>query len=406
MMNRRKAGAGRVAVILVFVIAIAVGGFYVLALRERTEASAPDGNAGGFANRGGGPGGVPQTEAVAAFVRVETVTDDKTVRESTTQNMSIEAVDRVRMVPRVTGRLEMLHVKTGDNVTRGQLIATLEHQQQDALIRSTEAQVASAGADAERARAEMSNAETNLSRYERLLDEGFSTQQQYDSMSTAYASARAGYNAAIARQRQAASELERVRSSRQDYIMYSPLDGIVLSDYSLTPGTMISPSSPIVDIADLGRLKATLRIPEVKIFAIKPGMDVILRFDALPDEEFLGQVTRVDPFVDPSTRSSALEIELDNEATGNRLRPGMFGQASIVESEFKNAILLPMNAIQEANGETFVFLESGGIARMRTVTTGIRQGDYLHVTGGLTSGDRVVVFGGANLNDGDRVTVQ
>ncbi|MDR3075945.1 MAG: efflux RND transporter periplasmic adaptor subunit, partial [Synergistaceae bacterium] len=90
---------------------------------------------------------------------------------------------------------------------------------------------------------------------------------------------------------------------------------------------MISTSSPIVDIADLRRLKASLRIPEVKIFAINPGMDVILRFDALPDEEFHGQVTRVDPYVDPATRSSAVEIELDNEAVGNRLRPGMFGQA-------------------------------------------------------------------------------
>jgi RND family efflux transporter MFP subunit len=320
--------------------------------------------------------------------------------------MSIEAVDRLQLVPRVTGRLEKLHVKTGDSVTRGQLIATLEHQQQDALIGATEAQVASARADAERARAEMSNAKTNLDRFERLLNEGFSTQQQYDSMSTAYASSRASYNAAVAKERQAAAELQRVRATRQDYIIYSPLDGTVMSDYSLTSGTMISPNSPIVDIADLRRLKASLRIPELKIFAIIPGMDVILRFDALPDEEFHGQVTRVDPFVDPSTRTSAVEIELDNEATGNRLRPGMFGQAAIVEREFKNAILVPVNAVQTGDNGTFVFLESDGEAHMRLVTTGMRQGNYLHVTDGLTSGDQVIVFGGANLNDGDRVTIQ
>jgi RND family efflux transporter MFP subunit len=337
---------------------------------------------------------------------VETVANDKTVRDSITQNMSIEAVNRVQMMPRVTGRLEKLHVKTGDGVKRGQLVATLEHDQQNALIGSTEAQLASAKADTERARAEMANAKTNLDRYERLVKEGFSTQQQYDSIATAYASAKASHNAALAKERQAAAELGRVKSAQQDYIMYSPLDGTVLSDYSLSPGVMISPTSPLVDIADLRKLKASLRIPEVKIFAVQPGMDVILKFDAIPDEEFLGKVTRIEPYVDPSTRTSAVEIELDNEATGNRLRPGMFGQASIVEHEYKDSILIPGNAIQSGDGGSFVFVEKDGTTGMRRVTPGLRQGDYVQITDGLVSGDRVIVFGGSNLSDGDKVTIQ
>jgi RND family efflux transporter MFP subunit len=394
-MKAHKTGkAGRRVVMMILLIALCASGAYLFFI-GRSEKT------GAEARQEEHPQGTP-----TAYVRIEVAADDKTARDSTVQNMSIEAVDRVRLIPRVTGRLEKLHVKTGDRVKRGQLIATLEHQQQDALIGSTEAQVASARADAERARAEMSNAKTNLDRYDRLLKEGFSTRQQYDSMSTAYASARAGHNAAVAKERQAAAELERVRSTRQDYIMYSPLDGSVLSDYSLTPGEMISPSSPIVDIADLRRLKASLRIPEIKIFAVKPGMDVLLRFDALPGEEFHGKVTRVDPYVDPSTRTSAVEIELDNESTGNRLRPGMFGQASLVEREFSNAVLMPASAVQTGDDGPFVFVESDGIARMRPVKTGIRQGDHLHITEGVASGDRVIVFGGANLSDGDKVAIQ
>ena len=67
------------------------------------------------------------------------------------------------------------------------------HEQQDALIGSSGAEAASAHADSERARAEMENARTNLERYARLMKEGFSTQQQYDSIETAYASAKATY---------------------------------------------------------------------------------------------------------------------------------------------------------------------------------------------------------------------
>ncbi|MDR1133287.1 MAG: efflux RND transporter periplasmic adaptor subunit, partial [Synergistaceae bacterium] len=254
--------------------------------------------------------------------------------------------------------------------------------------------------------AEMANAKTNVDRYERLLKEGFSTQQQYDSISTAYASTRASYNAAVAKERQASAELGRVKSAKQDYIIYSPLDGTVLSDYSLTPGAMISPSSPMLDIADLRKLKASLRVPEIKIFAVKPGMDVILRFDALPDEEFQGKVSRIDPYVDPSTRSSAVEIELDNEAAGNRLRPGMFGQVSLVEREFQNAVLIPANSIQNGDDGEIVFLEENSAAVMKPVKTGLRQGDYVQITEGLVSGDRLIVFGGTNLNDGDKVSVQ
>lgn len=348
----------------------------------------------------------PAAETPAAFVRVETVTADSTVRESIVQNMSIEAVARVQMTPRVTGRLERLHVRPGDFVKAGDVVATLEHDQQDALIGSTKAQVASARADSERARAEMANAKTNLDRYERLVKEGFSTQQQYDAIRTTYVSAKASYNAAVAREEQARAELGRVESTRADYIMKSPLDGTVLTDFSLTPGAMISPSSPIVDIADMRRMKASMRIPELKIFTVEAGMDVYLRFDALPGEEFRGAVSRVDSYVDPSTRTSAVEIELDNEAIGNRLRPGMFGTASIVEREHKNAVVITDTAVLPSDSGSIVFVEEDGVARMRHVTVGTQSNGTAHITSGLSAGERVIVFGGSSLNDGDRVSVQ
>lgn len=340
-----------------------------------------------------------------AAVKVEVVKADKVVRESIVQNTSIDAVDRVKILPRVTGRLEKLHVRQGETVKRGQLIATLEHDQQDALIGSVRAQAASAKADSERAKAEMMNARTNLDRYARLVKEGFSTQQQYDSVETAYTSARASYSAALAKEKQAAAELERVSSAKADYIMVAPINGTVLNDFSLTTGAMISPNSPLLDIADLSKLKAALKVPESKIFAVKAGMSVFLRFDALPDEEFVGKVTRIDQYIDPSTRTSNVEIELDNKEAGGKLRPGMFGQASIVEREIANAVLIPENALHESEKGYYVLLEENETAKLREVSTGVRQGSLIHITGGLNEGEKVIIFGGSTLNDGDKVTV-
>ena len=345
-------------------------------------------------------------ELQPAIVKVQTAETNSNISENIVQNTSIEAVNRVKLTPRVTGRLEKIFVKRGDIVHEGEPVAYLEHEQQDALIGAAEAQKASAMADSEKAKAEMMNEKTNLERYKRLLDAGFSTMQQYDAASTSYASAKASYNAALAKERQAQSELKRSKSSKDDYIIKAPLNGTVLNDYSISAGAMISPSSPILDIADLSRLKATLKIPESKIFTVKMGMPVTIRFDALPDEEFKGYVTATDQYVEPSTRTSNVEIELDNRAAGGKLRPGMFGQASITEREAKNVIAIPESSLHSSESGFYVLVAESGKAKQRVISVGIRQGSLVEITKGLKTGDKVIIFGGKNLNDGDNITIE
>ena len=341
------------------------------------------------------------------IVRTETLKADRTLSSRIVQNMQVDAVERVELLPRVTGRLLALHVKQGDRVKKGQVVATLEHEQQDALILSTIAQAASARADTEKARAEMLNAKTDLDRYSRLVKEGFSTQQQYDAIQTEYTSAEASYRAALAKERQYEAEEKRVKSEKNDYIIRAPIDGIVLNDYSLTAGAMISPSSPILDIADPRMLKATLRVPELKIFSVAVGMPVSLRFDALPGESFGGSVTRIDQYVDPATRTSSVEIVLDNEKqAGGRLRPGMFGQAAIVEKSFAGTLTVPEGALHASETGLYVYVVAGGKAAQREVATGIQDGGRVQILGGLAEGDEVIIFGGNNLRDGEAVTVR
>ena len=341
------------------------------------------------------------------IVRTETLKADRTLSSRIVQNMQVDAVERVELLPRVTGRLLALHVKQGDRVKKGQVVATLEHEQQDALILSTIAQAASARADTEKARAAMLNAKTDLDRYSRLVKEGFSTQQQYDAIQTEYTSAEASYRAALAKERQYEAEEKRVKSEKNDYIIRAPIDGIVLNDYSLTAGAMISPSSPILDIADPRMLKATLRVPELKIFSVAVGMPVTLRFDALPGESFGGSVTRIDQYVDPATRTSSVEIVLDNEKqAGGRLRPGMFGQAAIVEKSFAGTLTVPEGALHASETGLYVYVVADGKAAQREVATGIQDGGRVQILGGLAEGDEVIIFGGNNLRDGEAVTVR
>lgn len=387
MAGTKTSGKVKIAVILLAAAAVAAG---VYSKRENLFAAKSE----------------VKAPPAAAIVKTEKAAADKTISDKIVQNMSVEAEKRVKVLPRVTGRLLSLSVKTGDRVRSGQQVGVLEHDQQDALILSAAAQAASARAESEKAKAQMQNAKTNVERYRRLEKEGFSTQQQLDAMETEYVSMTAAYSAARAKERQYAAESARVASAKDDYIIRAPMDGVVLDDYSLTAGAMISPSSPVLDIADPSRLKATLKIPEAKIFAVKIGMPVRLRFDALPGEVFEGSVSRIDQYVDPATRTSSVEIFLDNEKhAGGRLRPGMFGEAEIIEREYVNAVTVPEGALHSGDNSSYIFIVKDGHAEMRTVKTGVKDGPRVQITEGLAPGEEVIIFGGNNLTGGEEVSV-
>lgn len=319
------------------------------------------------------------------------------------QNTSIDAVNRVSITPRVTGRLLSLNKKRGEKVKKGEVLAVLEHEQQDAKIRASEAQVAAATAESEKAHAELVNAEADLLRYERLFKEGFSTQQQYDSVKTSHKSAKATYNAALAKERQVKADLVTAKSTKSDYIITSPMDGTVLEDYDLAPGAMISQNTPLLDVADLTMLKATLRIPESKLFAVKKGMPVHLSFNALPGREFTGTVAKTDLYVDPDTRTTKVEIVLDNRKYNMLLHPGMFGQSQIVTEEKKNVTVIPDAALFTSDTGSYVFAVENGKAVKIAVETGISETGRTEITKGIKPGAKIIVFGANNLKEGEEV---
>ncbi len=317
---------------------------------------------------------------------------DAVIREGFTQNTSLEALQRVTLYPRVTGRLDRLTVSKGATVKAGQQVAVLAHAEQDAQIVSAQAAV-------ERTRAEWENARIELQRYQRLKKEGFSTQQQLESKDTAYRSAKAQYDAAR-------SELNRLEVTKDEYIIKASIDGTVLNDYSLVPGAMLSTSTPVMELADLGTLKAIFRVPENRFYSIRPGMFVLLRMDALPKEEFRAKIVRIDDYVDPSTRTAGVEAHLDNASTGGKLRPGMFGRAFVIEQEAFGAFVVPSSALRknESDVETLA-LNAGGKARIVNVKVGIRQGLNVQILEGLKPGDEVITFGGNALRNDDPIEV-
>ena len=382
--NRSKKRGAKGAAIL-FLALLLLATFHLL----RSPASVPSPEA-------------PQQQASSA-VRVAAVLVERCplIRQGFSASATLEARESVVLLPKVSGRLSEMRVSQGDGVKKGDVVAVLDHRDQDAQVSALQAQVNAAKAEAEQARAQLENATKEKERYERLRKEGYATQQDLDSRIMTYQSARASYNRSLASVKQQEANLSAQKVSRSEYTLLSPMDGVVLKDYSLTPGTMISASTSVAEIADVRTMKGVAQLSEMQASRVSAGMKVVLAGDGFPGVEVEGSVSRISPYVDTSTRTLQVEVLADNAAAGGALKPGMFVSVLFVEKEARDALTIPPHALRE-NGK--VFVEKDGTAEERTVETGLTLLDAVQILSGLEEGERVVV-GGKNLKDGEKILV-
>lgn len=346
--------------------------------------------------------GLQEAAPVSVRVTAAPVERKAVLRQGFSASATLEAKESVVLLSKVAGRLKEMNVSQGEPVKKGDLVAVLDHRDQDAQVKSLEAQVNAAKAEAEQSRAQLQNAVKEMERYERLLKEGYATQQELDSRITTYQSSRASHNRSLAAVKQQEANLSAQKVSKSEYTLISPLDGIVLKDFSLAPGTMISASTSIAEIADVQTMKGVVRLSELQASRVSAGMKALLSGDGFPGMEIGGKVSRISPYVDTSTRTLQVEVLADNAASGGVLKPGMFVTVFFVESETRDALTIPAHALR---GDGRVFVEEDGRARERIITTGLSVSDAVQVLSGLEEGERVIV-GGKNLKEGDPVSVE
>jgi membrane fusion protein (multidrug efflux system) len=336
-----------------------------------------------------------RVEVVAAEVRPELL-------QGFEANSTLEAPEDVTLVPKVAGRLIGVKVKIGQAVRKGQVLAVLDRRDQDAQVGALSAQVEVNRAGAAQAKAELDSALRERDRYARLLKEGYATKQELDSRETAYQSALAAHSRATASVSQAQASLQAQSVNRSEFTLTAPIDGVVLDDFSLTSGTLLSTATPVVRIANVDRIRAVLQVPEVQASGIRTGMKALITAESLGDRAVEGKVSLVRPYVDPSTRTVQIEVSADNRALGYRLKPGMFARVFLVEKSARDALVIPADGIREGT----VFVVRDGKAVRTAVQTGLVLPDVVQVTSGVASGDLVVVSGGSALKNGDPVQAE
>jgi len=171
----------------------------------------------------------------------------------------------------------------------------------------------------------------------------------------------------------------------------APFAGVVL-EKKVTAGSSTVPGSPLFVISDLSILWALAEIDETRLGVVRPGRPAGLHLAAWPGEEFAGKVTFVGDAVNPKTRRVPVRVVVPNPQ--GRLKPEMFARVTFGEEEPRKKLVVPVSAVQEMEGKSYVFVAGGnGRFDRREVSVGGTEGDLVEVRTGLKEGERVAAQG-------------
>ncbi len=282
------------------------------------------------------------------------------------------ANEQVTLSANVTERIERLNFEDGMFVPRGQVLAILSQQQEQAAL---------AGAVAAQRQAQ-----AQLQRINALSARGFATKALLDQQ--------------VAAARLAEANVREAQAQIADRTLRAPFAGYV-SLRTISAGAIVSAGTPLVTISDISRIKLDFTVPETQLSALREGQP-ILATGAGSSQPFSGQVATIDPVIDPQTRAVLVRAVLPNP--GGRIKPGMLMQVRI-EAGRHTALAVPELAVVGEGAERFVFIVGAdGKAKRIPVRTGMRDAGLMEVSG-VPANARVIGQGVIKVSDGAPVRV-
>jgi len=359
---------------------------------------------GGFGGGGfGGPGGPgfggprqPMTVEVASVKRAD-------MTESLTVVGNLIGAATVEAVPKVSGRLDEVSVRLGDRVRRGQTLAKVEDREIAEQVKQAQAAFDVSAATIRQREADLRLAQTNLDRSKNLFDRQLIPKQTYDDTDARYQAAAAQLDLARAQYQQAQARLDELKINLSNTIIASPVSGFI-GKRALDAGAWVTPNSSFISVVDIGIVRLVANVVEKDLGHINSGMKADVIVDAYPGEHFVGRIAHVAPVLDPATRTAQIEVEIENSAF--RLKPGMYAKVSFVIEHKEKVLVVPANAVIDAQGKKGVYVPGdGNVAKFQPVTLGMADPTQVEITAGVTEGMRVISTGAAALREGDKIVL-
>jgi membrane fusion protein (multidrug efflux system) len=296
---------------------------------------------------------------------------------------SLEAVQGVVISADIPGRITDVFFTPGSRVEKGAALIQQDITSETAQLRAAEANVELARLNVERVR----------------------------ELYTKRASSKADLDTAEARIKEAQAQADTIRTTIAKKTIKAPFSG-QLGIRLVNVGQDLASGTPIVSLQAVDTMFLNFSLPQQSLATIEPGLPVRMKTDAVPDRDFVGTITAIDPEVDPATRNVRVQATVENP--DQKLLPGMFGSVKVVLPAREPVVAVPITAIAYATYGDSVFVveeetkESGEkhlVARQQFVQLGRTMGDFVVITKGVEEDQTVVVSGVFKLQNGAPVAV-
>ena len=292
----------------------------------------------------------------------------------------VRAEQRATLYAKVSGYVKTMRVDKGMKVKKDQELAVLESPDLDEQVAAAEAEL--------RLRTQQ------LRRALGLAKSGFVSQQEREQLEEAVKVAETG--------------LARAKAQKSYQVIRAPFDGTVTARFA-DPGTLLpaatgstSSAQPLLDIAQLDRLRVALQLGQDDASRVRVGDPVLLQIDP-GDPPVRAPVSRLSQALDPRTRTMLCEVDLAAPPPG--LYPGAFVQASITLHGSPRP-LVPTDALVAQNGQLFVATVQDNKVHFTKVRLGVDDGQNIEILEGLRGGELVALNLGTDVADGSPIRPQ
>jgi RND family efflux transporter MFP subunit len=373
------------------------------------------------ANNPGGPAGAP---AESSDVSVGVV---KIGRKSLGRTLSLSAelvpFQEIDVYAKESGYVKQLNVDFGTRVQANQVLAVLEIPELQSQLKQDDAVIKNASDQITHAHNEVSRVETQHKvlqlQYDRLAGvakskPGLVAQQEVDDSQGRALESASQVDAAQSNLQSAESQLAAAQAKREhDQVLFdyskitAPFAGVVTQRYA-NLGTLIQAGTnsstqamPLVKLSQDDLFRLVIPVPESYVQYIHVGDPVSVGVPSL-NRTFPGKVARFSVDVREDTRTMHTEVDVAN--LNHVLLPGMYAQATIKLEQRGNVISLPLQALNQANNQTTVYVvDASHKIENRPVVLGIQTDTDAEVLSGLKDGEMVVVSDRSGLKAGEEV---
>jgi HlyD family secretion protein len=308
------------------------------------------------------------------------------------------------------GRLARLRFEEGTRVRKGDVIAEIEHADIEAQLEAARRSVAESEAQLAQVLAARDEDVRTLERQRALAKDGITTAAALTGAESTAAVSSARVKSAEAAIASARARVRVTEEALENTFVRAPFNGVVIKKRAEV-GETVSPfgvagqasreGGAIATIADLGELEVQTEVSENSVAKLVHGMPAEVKLQAYQEHAYQGRVRQIFPSADRA--KSIVEVRVTIVDPDANVKPEMTASVTFQEPRQDTkpgaadvvagppTILVPKRAVTEREGQSIVWVVSGGVASRRVVTVGPVRLDQIEVRSGVAPGEAVVL---------------